>query len=76
MNEPKPGPTGRFPQGVLSSDDAGELVIAVRRDALDGLVHVNFGAPVAWLALPPELAINFARAILKHAGAKEVIIRL
>lgn len=67
-NKREIGATGRFPQGVLTDDDEGELKMAVGRDALDGLVHINFGKPVAWLALPPENAIALARTILKHAG--------
>ena len=70
----KLGATGRYPQGVLNGDDEGELQLGVALDPLDGLVHVNFGKPVAWFALPPELAITFARSLLKHAGAKRVEI--
>jgi hypothetical protein len=62
------GATNRYPQDVLNEDDEGELRMGVRRDPVDGLVHVDFGKPVAWLGLPPENAIALARALLKHAG--------
>jgi hypothetical protein len=68
-NKREIGATGAFPQGRLTDDDEGELKMAVSFDKLDGLVHIEFGKPVAWLALPPENAVALARAILKHAGA-------
>lgn len=67
-NKREIGATGRHPQGVLSDDDEGELRMGVARDPLDGLVHIKFGKPVAWMALPPESAVEFAKTILKHAG--------
>lgn len=75
-NKREIGPTGNFPQGVLNDDDEGELQFGVARDPLDGLVHVKFGKPVAWFALPPEIAINFARLLLRNAGAKKVEVEL
>jgi hypothetical protein len=68
-NKREIGATGAFPQGRLTDDDEGELKMAVGFDKLSGLVRVEFGKPVAWLALPPENAIALARAILKRAGA-------
>lgn len=71
----KLGPTGKFPQGSLGPHDGGELIFAVGRDA-QGLIHVDFGKPVKWFALPPEQAIELAKGLLKHAGAKKVEITL
>jgi hypothetical protein len=68
------GATGTFPQGVLNDTDEGALKIGVAYDKTDGLVHINFGKPVAWTAFPPEMATQLARALLKHAGAKTVEI--
>jgi hypothetical protein len=68
------GATGTFPQGVLNDDDQGALKIGIAYDKSDGLVHLNFGKPVAWTAFPPEMAVNLARMLLKHAGAKTVEI--
>ena len=69
------GGTGRFPRGSLGPQDEGELQFGVSHDS-KGLVHINFGKDVSWLALPPETAINLARLLLKHAGAKKVEIEL
>lgn len=68
------GATGTFPQGVLNDHDQGALKIGVAFDKADGLVHLNFGKPVAWTAFPPEMATQLARSLLKHAGAKTVEI--
>lgn len=70
------GATGAFPQGVLNDDDEGALKIGVAFDKADGLVHLNFGKPIAWTAFPPEMAIQLARTLLKHAGAKKIEISL
>lgn len=70
------GATGQHPQGQLSDDDEGELRMAVRYDPVDGVVRVDFGKPVAWLALPRENAIELAKVLLQHAGAKTVEIGL
>lgn len=71
---PKLGATGKFPQGVLNDNDEGELTIGIALDPLDGLVHLDFGKPVAWTAFSPETAVQIARTLLKHAGAKIVDI--
>src|SRR5882724_6380008 len=47
----------------------GELRFAVGFDPVNGLVRIEFGKPVAWLAMPREHAINMARSLLKQAGA-------
>jgi hypothetical protein len=70
------GATGLHPDGVLNDHDEGELKFGIARDPVDGLVHVNFGKPVAWFAFPPQDAIGLARLLLKHAGAKKVEIEL
>jgi hypothetical protein len=69
------GPTGKFPHGRLGPHDEGELQMGVTHDSV-GNVRFNFGKRIAWFALPPEHAINFARLILRHAGAKKVEIEL
>ncbi len=68
------GATGTFPQGVLNDDDQGAIKIGITFDKKDGLVHLDFGKPVAWAAFPPEMAAQLARMLLKHAGAKTVEI--
>jgi hypothetical protein len=71
----KIGPTGEYPRGSLGSHDDGALNIGVAHDS-KGNVVVNFGSMVSWFAMPQENAINFARLILRHAGAKKVEIEL
>lgn len=62
----KLGRTERFPHGKSRADDEGELRFAV--GSKDGLVEVNFGTPVAWLSMPPDLALQFAQALTEHAN--------
>ena len=74
-NEMKLGGTGRFPDGKLHPKDEGELQFGVSQDS-HGNVHVNFGKDVSWFSMPPQTAVQFARLLLKHAGAKKVEITL
>jgi hypothetical protein len=76
MKKPKLGASGKFPQGKLNESDEGELTFAVASDPESGLIHIHFGKPVAWLAMPGEIAIELARRLLKHAGAKRIEIEL
>lgn len=62
----KLGKTGEYPEGKISSDDEGALNMAVGSDPDQRLVRIEFGTPVAWLAMPPELARDLANTILKH----------
>lgn len=71
----KLGATGTFPRGSLGPHDEGALAMGVSHDS-KGNVHVNFGKDLSWFALPSADAINFARLILQHAGAKKVEITL
>lgn len=75
-NKREIGATGTFPQGHLNDDDQGALKLAIAYDKLDGIVRVEFGKPVAWLGLPPPEAIQFAKLLLKNAGAKKIEIEL
>ncbi len=70
------GATGDFPQGQLNDDDQGGINIGVAFDTLDGIVRIEFGKPVAWLGLPPPEAIEFAKLLLRHAGAKKIEIEI
>lgn len=65
------GATGTHPMGQISDDDEGGLKMAVAYDKLDGLVRIEFGKPVAWLALPPPDAMQLARLLAKHAGGTQ-----
>jgi hypothetical protein len=70
------GATGTFPMGKVHDTDEGALKVGVAYDKINGIVVVNFGKPTAWVGMPPENAIDFAKTILRHAGAKTVSIEL
>ena len=59
------GATGKFPDGKMSAEDEGELQLGVAHDQ-DNVV-IDFGTPTAWIALPREMAIDFAKIIVEHA---------
>ena len=61
----KLGATGQFPDGKISEQDEGELQMGIANDGK--LVHVNFGKPVAWFAVPPDVALALASQLTKHA---------
>ncbi len=61
------GGTGSFPDGKLGPEDEGELQLMIGRQ--DGQVRIDFGKSVAWLSLPKDTAVVFARTILKHVEA-------
>jgi hypothetical protein len=67
MGEHKLGATGKFPQGKLNEDDEGELTFGIANDGK--LVHVDFGKPVHWFAVGPDLALQIASNLTKHAMA-------
>jgi hypothetical protein len=75
MKQKKIGPTGEFPDGMLSPDDGGALNVGVAVDSNHNVV-INFGSPVSWVAMPPENAIQFAKLLLRRAGAKKIEIEL
>jgi hypothetical protein len=68
-SELKPGPTGEFSQGKLNVDDEGDLVVALSSE--NGNVRIDFGKRVAWVAFPPDMAIEFASTIIMRA--REII---
>lgn len=70
------GATGEFPMPAVDDDDEGALRMGVGYDAANGLVRLDFGKPVAWLALPPPEAMELAKLLLKQAGAKTVEITI
>ena len=60
------GPTGRFPGGKLTSNDEGEIALAV--GVLKGKVVVNFGTPIASLGMSPAQAEQLAITLIRRAG--------
>jgi hypothetical protein len=71
MTKMKIGPTGDYPHGSLGPADEGGLSIGVAHDS-KGNVIINFGTEISWVGMPPENAINFAKLIMHHAGAKKI----
>lgn len=65
------GATGNFPMPPVDDDDEGGLRMGIGFDEVNGLVRIDFGKPVAWLALPPPEAIALAKLLLKQAGARD-----
>jgi hypothetical protein len=63
----KLGATGEFPQGKICKDDEGEIRLAVAAVKEQGVVAIDFGTPVKWLALPKKEALEFAEIIRKNA---------
>ena len=69
MTEEKVGPTGNFPDGKINEGDRGEIKIQVGCDHVRGLVVVNFGAAVAWIAMSPEDCDNLAALLVEKGRA-------
>ena len=71
--EPPPGvgPTHDHPRGKLDEFDEGGLNIAVSHtvNGAHRVVRVDFGNPVAWVAMDAETTMAFASLLVKHAMA-------
>jgi hypothetical protein len=63
----KIGPTKQYPHGKLNPEDRGELAVGVRVEK--GMIVVDFGTDLSWVALTPESAIEFATVLLAKANA-------
>lgn len=68
------GETGQFPQGQYTKDDEGEIRLAVGAGLACKKVIIDFGHPVAWLAMDPDqadaLSDNIrAQAVRARGGA-------
>jgi hypothetical protein len=70
------GPTGEFPAGMIRADDHGGLNIVISDADSQSNIHIYFGVPVDWIALPRDQVIVLARMLLRKAGAKKVEIIL
>ena len=66
-DEKKLGATQLYPEGKLNPDDEGELRFAVTTDLSNGVVVMQFGKAVKWLAVQKELAIAIGKSIIEHA---------
>jgi hypothetical protein len=61
------GATGKFPEGKLNEDDEGELRFGIAGDPEKGMVYIDFGKPVTWMAMRPERAEALAEILIRHA---------
>lgn len=68
------GATGDFPDGKIRDDDEGGLKLGVT--CKDGNVVLAFGKSVAWLAMPPEQAVELGELIAARARAEIVCGKL
>lgn len=62
---PQLGATGQFPDGQLSDNDEGEIMIGIA--VYRGRVLINFGKPVQGVGLTPEQAEHIGRDLLNKA---------
>jgi hypothetical protein len=62
------GPTGRFPNGKLNERDEGELLMGVATDKDKHIVLLNFGKPISWIGLTPEIAIILGQTLIRKAN--------
>jgi hypothetical protein len=67
LKDLKLGATGRYPFGHSRPDDEGELRAALAVDRAQGVIRIEFGKPVAWLALPSGYARELARLLVEKA---------
>ena len=62
------GPLDEHPHGKLSNNDDGGIKIAIGVDGDHNLVRIDFGKPVAWVALDKKTAISTADALRQKAN--------
>jgi hypothetical protein len=67
INDFKLGATGRYPRGPMDATDEGELRAAMAVDHRNAVIRIEFGKPVAWLALPSAEARAWAAALIEKA---------
>jgi hypothetical protein len=58
------GPTGAYPRGRIRLDDRGELNVGVR--TLGDGIFIEFGVPVAWLAMSAAEARQLVATLEEH----------
>jgi hypothetical protein len=64
----KPGPTGDFPDGKIDETDDGGLNMAILADSKNGIVRLEFGKPVAWIGIPPDVARKLGAMLIQKAN--------
>lgn len=58
-----------YPHGKKYEDDEGELAIRIAVDPAAGVVRIDFGKPIQWIALEPAQALGLAELIARKASA-------
>lgn len=61
------GATKKFPEGKLTAQDEGELMMAII--AVNGKVVINFGTPTAWIGFTKEQAYELANTLRDKANS-------
>jgi len=56
---------------AMRLDDEGELTVAITEDS-SGQIVIDFGKKVHWLAMPKNIAQEFALSILRRAADRYV----
>lgn len=64
----------QYPRGKLNADDEGAIQIAISE--LDNTVIMDFGKNVTWIGMSKPEALEFAKTIMKLAGAKKIEVIL
>jgi hypothetical protein len=59
------GASGTYSQGKLNADDEGDLLLKLSAEGDN--VRVDFGKPVAWIALDVDSALEVASAMIEQA---------
>lgn len=59
------GPIGDYPEGMLTPKDEGSIQFAIGDK--DGKVVLDFGAPIAWIGLTPQQAMDIAASLMSRA---------
>ena len=75
MTDPKPGPTGDYPDGQIFKDDEGALNIGIAYDKEKGIVIMDFGSPVKWIGLSPEDVYGLTKVMIEKANEIDISIK-
>lgn len=60
-------PKRTYPDGRMNEDDDGELTFRAAVDERKGLVILDWGKPVKWIALPPADVVQLCNGLLEKA---------
>ena len=67
----KLGKTGKFPEGKITPQDEGEIMMAV--GSKDGKVILDFGTPVTWIGMNPMQAKQLGMSLIQQAEEAYII---